>query len=106
MDEMMITFELEKNDVQMQEEIKKTFIGNYSEATVDSFDGNDILQIFIPLVVVLSPAISSSLQKYFENSRVTIKYEEIELSVMGYKKATKMLKELLNMKESENESTE
>lgn len=72
------------------------------EVSIDGLDGNDVIQYFIPLTLALTPLVtemSKLIKDLFGDRRVTIKYGEIELSIMGYEKAIKMLKEIKNLRD-------
>jgi len=70
---------------------------------VDSFDGNDIMQVLVPLASILAPVASQIIQKYFDNNRITIKFDGVEISAMGYDKAMKLLKEVSLQRESKKD---
>lgn len=90
----MLVFEIMPDAVDVKEDILSA-LPNSNVASVDSLDGNDFLQILVPLVSVIMPIISQILQKYFDDNRVTIKYDGVEISALGYDKAMNILKEVL-----------
>jgi hypothetical protein len=61
---------------------------------IDPLDGAAILQVAVPLVSIVAPLVAHTLQKYFEDNRVTIKYDGVEISAMGYEKAMKLFREV------------
>lgn len=97
----MLVFEILPDAVGVKEDIISTFPDS-NVASVDSLDGNDFLQILVPLVSVMMPVVSQILQKYFDDNRVTIKYDGVEISALGYDKAMNILKEVLAQKENSN----
>lgn len=90
----MLVFEIKPDAVDVKEDILSA-LPNSNVTSVDSLDGNDFLQILVPLVSVIMPIISQILQKYFDDNRVTIKYDGVEISALGYDKAMNILKEVL-----------
>lgn len=64
----MLVFEILPDAVDVKEDILSTFPDS-NVASVDSLDGNDFLQILVPLVSVMMPIISQILQKYFDQRR-------------------------------------
>ncbi|MBD5154240.1 MAG: hypothetical protein HDT15_03975 [Oscillibacter sp.] len=97
----MLVFEILPDAVDVKEDILSTFPDS-KVASVDSLDGNDFLQILVPLVSVMMPVISQILQKYFDDNRVTIKYDGVEISALGYDKAMNILKEVLAQRDNSN----
>lgn len=69
---------------------------------IDSLDGNNIAQILIPLVSIVAPLVSQTIQKFFNDNRVTIKYDDVEVSALGYDKAMKLLQTVLEQKQESN----
>lgn len=60
----------------------------------------------MPLVSIIMPTVSQIQQKYFNDNRVTIKFDGVEISALGYEKAMKILKEMLEQKNNiQNENT-
>lgn len=52
------------------------------------------------------PTVSQIQQKYFNDNRVTVKFDGVEISALGYEKAMKILKEMLEQKNNiQNENT-
>jgi hypothetical protein len=103
---IMIIFEVEKNDAILCNEIRNTFGDNAIEASVDALDGYDIVQFIVPLAIVINPSItkiSNAIQSYFQENKITIKYDGIEISAMGYKKALKMLNEVIALRNAERD---
>ena len=90
----MVVFEINKEEKELINEIKQGF-GNCEVVDKDALDGNDIIQLFVPIISILAPSISQTVQRYFDNSRVTIKYNGIEITTMGYDKAIKLLSDIL-----------
>ena len=79
---------------------------NCEMSSIDSLDGNDFIEILVPLVSIMMPTISQILQKYFNDNRVIIKFDGIEISALGYEKAMKILKEVLEQRNNtKNENT-
>lgn len=96
----MIVIEVSKNEKDLIDLIRGCMNSACDEASIDGLDGNDVIQYFIPLALALTPLVtemSKLIKDLFGDRRVTIKYGEIELSVMGYEKAMKMLKEIKNL---------
>lgn len=98
---MMVILEIKKEE-ELVDEIKQCF-GNYEIVDKDSLDGNDIIQLLIPIISILAPSISQTVQKYFDDDRVTIKYNGIEITTMGYDKAVKLLNDILERDNNSNE---
>lgn len=60
----------------------------------------------MPLVSIIMPTVSQIQQKYFNDNRVTVKFDGVEISALGYEKAMKILKEMLEQKNNiQNENT-
>lgn len=60
----------------------------------------------MPLVSIIMPTVSQIQQKYFNDNRVTVKFDRVEISALGYEKAMKILKEMLEQKNNiQNENT-
>ena len=97
----MLVFEILPDAIDVKEDILSAFPDS-NVASVDSLDGNDFLQILVPLVSVMMPIISQILQKYFDDNRVTIKYDGVEISALGYDKAMNILKEVLAQRDNSN----
>lgn len=95
----MLVFEIAPDAADVKEDIISS-IPNSEVSSVDSLDGNDIIQILVPIAAVIMPVISQIFQKYFDDNRVTIKYDGIEISALGYDKAMKILKEVLSQRNS------
>jgi len=70
--------------------------GNFT--TVIPLDGNQLLQIIVPIVSIVAPLVAQTVQKYFADNRVTIKINGIEISAQGYGNAMKLLNRLLQEK--------
>ncbi len=52
------------------------------------------------------PTVSQIQQKYFNDNRVTVKFDRVGISALGYEKAMKILKEMLEQKNNiQNENT-
>lgn len=99
----MLVFEIAYDELEIKEEMMSYFPHEAENATnIDCLDGSDIIQILVPLVSVVMPIISQILQKYWDNDRVTIKYDGIEISALGYEKAMKILEKVV----AEREATE
>lgn len=97
----MLIFEVLQEDSDLLSELTSLLdIENYE---VDSLDGNDIIQVLVPLASILAPVISQTIQKYFDNNRITIKFDGVEISAMGYEKAMKLLKEVSLQRESKKD---
>lgn len=90
----MLIFEILPDATDIKDDILSS-IPESEVVSVDSLDGNDLIQILVPLAAVIMPVISQIVQKYFGNSCVTIKFDGIEISALGYEKAMKILKEVL-----------
>lgn len=95
----MLVFEIAQSAPEIKEEILSS-IPSGDEIFVDSLDGNDIIQILVPLVSIVTPIVSQIIQKYFDDNRVTIKFDGVEISALGYEKAMKILKEVLSERKS------
>lgn len=95
----MLIFEIAPEDIKIKEDILKS-IPNAQVLSVDSFDGSDFIQVIIPLVSVIMPIASTVIQKYFDDNRVTIKFDGVEISALGYDKAMKILKEVIEQREA------
>lgn len=96
----MLVFEILADVADIQGEISSAFPESELQ-TVDSLDGSDLIQVLVPLASVVMPVVSQILQKYWNDNRVTIKYDGIEISALGYEKAMRLLKEVLAQRESE-----
>lgn len=60
----------------------------------------------MPLVSISMPTVSQIQQKYFNDNRVTVNFDGVEISALGYEKAMKILKEMLEQKNNiQNENT-
>lgn len=60
----------------------------------------------MPLVSIIMPTVSQIQQKYFNDNRVTVNFDGVEISALGYEKAMKILKEMLEQKNNiQNENT-
>ena len=97
----MLVFEILPDAVDVKENILSTFPDS-NVASVDFLDGNVFLQILVPLVSVMMPDISQILQKYFDDNCITIKYDGVEISALGYDKAMNILKEVLAQRDNSN----
>lgn len=95
----MLVFEILADATDIQGEISSAFPESEVQS-VDSLDGSDLIQILVPLASVVMPVISQILQKYWGDNRVTIKFDGIEISALGYKKAMQLLKEILAQREA------
>lgn len=103
----MLVFEIACDAWEIKEEIESSFAHEIVRISdIDSLDGNDFMQILVPLASVIMPIISQIIQKYLDNDRVTIKYDGIEISALGYEKAMKILEKALSNKESSEDSNE
>jgi len=93
----MIIFEFLKDENELIQQFKEKMNVQYDEISIDRLDGTDVIQFGIPLAIALTPIVSEitkTIRDLFSDRRVSIKYNGIELSVMGYDKALKMLKEI------------
>lgn len=98
----MLIFEILEEDSDLAKEVKEAFEGS-EELSIDSLDGNDIIQIMVPLASIISTQAAVVLQKYFSDKRVTIKYDGIEISAMGYDKAMEILKKIQDQRKAGTE---
>lgn len=98
----MLIVEVLEDDLDLANEVREAFEGS-EELRIDSLDGNDIIQIMVPLVSIISTQAAVVLQKYFSDNRVTIKYDGIEISAMGYDKAMEILKKIQEQRRSSTE---
>lgn len=96
----MLIFEILPNATDIRDDILFSFPES-EVMSVDSLDGNDFIQLLVPLASIVMPVISQILQKYWDSNRVTIKYNGIEISALGYEKAMSILKEVLTQREIE-----
>ena len=92
----MLIFEILQNEKEIIEDISG-MVKNSKQAIVDSFDGQDIVQIIVPALSIVAPLVFQTIQKYFDNDKVTIKMNGIEISAMGYEKAMKLLEKAIEM---------
>lgn len=80
------------------------------EYVVSALDGNDVVQILIPLSYIIAPLVAKTVQEIFANNKISVKFDGIEIKSMGYKNAMKMLKEVYALraldKEDENDGEE
>ena len=101
----MLIFEILRNATEVKNDIIDSFPDN-EVLSVDSLDGNDFIEILVPLVSIIMPTVSQILQKYFNDNRVSIKFDGIEISALGHEKAMKILKEVLELKNNtQNENS-
>lgn len=101
----MLIFEISPNATDIKNDIIHC-CPNCEMSSIDSLDGNDFIEILVPLVSIMMPTISQILQKYFNDNRVVIKFDGIEISALGYEKAMKILKEVLEQRNNaKNENT-
>jgi hypothetical protein len=96
----MLVFETTQGNREILLELE-TLTGN-EISLIDSLDGHNIAQILIPLVSIVAPLISQTVQKFFNDNRVTIKYDDVEVSALGYDKAMKLLQAVLDQKQDLN----
>ena len=96
----MLVFEVLQEDAGLLSELIP--FANEETYQIDSLGGNDIVQVLVPLASVLAPVISQIVQKYFDNNRITIKFDGVEISAMGYEKAMKLLKEVSEQQHEKN----
>ena len=95
----MLVFEIAPDAIDVKEDIISS-IPNSKVSSVDSLGGDNIIQLLFPIAAVIMPVISQIFQKYFDDNRVTIKYDGVEISALGYDKAMKLLKEVLSQRDS------
>jgi hypothetical protein len=98
----MLVFEITQDENILIDEIKNS-IPDITINPVDSISGDDIVQILVPLAAIIAPVTAQTIQKYFSDNRVTIKFDGVEVSALGYDKAMKILKEVLKAKDTEND---
>ena len=84
----MLVFEVLQDDKELIEEILQVFSVETTNE-IDSLAGDDIIQILVPLTSIVAPLAAQVLQKFFDDNRVTIKYDGIEVYALGYEKAMK-----------------
>lgn len=102
----MLTFEIQPNDRKRLSDLMS--IPGAKVYEVDSLDGNDFTQIVIPLVSIVIPLVTQLIQKYINDNRVTIKFDGVEVSALGYEKAMNLLNKVLEqrkLKDNESKST-
>lgn len=93
----MLIFEILPDTTDIRDDILSSFPES-EVMSVDSLDGNDFIQLLVPLASIAMPVISQILQKYWDSNRVTIKYDGIEISALGYEKAMNILKEIITQR--------
>lgn len=93
----MLIFEILPDATDIRDDILSSFPES-EVMSVDSLDGNDFIQLLVPLASIAMPVISQILQKYWDSNRVTIKYDGIEISALGYEKAMNILKEIITQR--------
>lgn len=98
----MLIFEVLEENLDLANEVKAAFEGS-EDLSIDSLDGYDIIQIMVPLVSIIATQAAVVLQKYFSDNRVTIKYDGIEISAMGYDKAMEILKKIQEQRRASTE---
>ena len=96
----MLVFEVLQDDKELIEEILQVFSVETTNE-IDSLAGDDIIQILVPLTSIVAPLAAQVLQKFFDDNRVTIKYDGIEVSALGYEKAMKIFKEALEQRKGD-----
>ena len=92
----MVVFETSLENKYLLDELSLQFDNDFSsnKYTINSLDGNDVVQVLLPLSYIIAPLVAKTVQKLFSNDNITIKFDGIEISGMGYKKAMKMLNEI------------
>ena len=93
---VMLKFEIIENEMEIINDIKKS-VKSDNQAVVNSFDGTDIIQIIVPTLSIVAPLLFQTVQKYFDNDKVSIKLNGIEISAMGYEKAMKLLEKAIEL---------
>jgi hypothetical protein len=97
----VLVFEFSQTETELLDELKNSFQSAKIEK-VDSLGGGEITQLLIPLVSIVAPLVAATIQKYFNDNRVTIKYDNVEVSALGYDKAMKILEKVLAQKSKES----
>jgi hypothetical protein len=98
----MVVIETKIENKELLNEIAKSLV-NTEFVESRSLDGNDIVQLVVPVVSIIAPLVAITIQKIFIDERVTIKYGNIELTAMTYEKAVKLLRELLQLEKKESD---
>jgi len=89
-----IIFEVDKSDTQLSHDIEQS-VGGYAEiVSIDSFSGGDVIQVVITISAIVAPVVSELVKKYYESNKVTIKYDNIEITALGVKKVLALLNEI------------
>ena len=61
---------------------------------VDSLSLEPIIQVVIPITAILAPVVSAIISKIIDNKRVTIKYNNIEITASSYEEAKKIINDI------------
>ena len=69
---------------------------------IDSVGLEPIIQIAIPLAAILSPVVATIITKITENRRVTIKFDDVEITAGSYKEAKKIIDDIIQLRTNEN----
>ena len=101
----MLIFEVLQNESAIVEDIKNSLKSN-EKVKINSFDGTDIIQIIVPTLSIVAPLLFQTVQKYFDNDKVSVKLNGIEVNAMGYEKAMKLLEKAIELEKLQEANKE
>lgn len=95
----MLIFEFSEENKAIFEELEEAF-PDCEVIEANSFGADTVVQVLIPVASILaaSPVINKLLDKLFEDTSITVKFDGVELSG-GTKKVRAMIREIKSMQE-------